>query len=68
MHRYEIRRDGQRCELHYTLRVMRLSRRPWWTKGWARGVAQKISASYARGGLTNLIRMAEAQAGTNAAG
>lgn len=65
VHRYEIRRDGQRCEVHYTLRVMRLSRRPWWTKGWARGAAQKISASYARGGFENLLRMAEERAGVS---
>ena len=68
VHRYEIRRDGQRCEVQYTLRVMRLSRRPWWTKGWARGVAHKVSSSYARGGLANLLRLAEARARTNGAG
>jgi uncharacterized protein YndB with AHSA1/START domain len=62
VHRYELARNDEGCRVLYTLRVMRLSRRPWWTKGWAKGTAQKISASYARGGLANLVRMAEVQA------
>jgi hypothetical protein len=62
VHRYELARNDEGCRVLYTLRVMRLSRRPWWTKGWAKGTAQRISASYARGGLANLVRMAEVQA------
>ena len=67
VHRYEVRPRGSGCAVAYTLRVMRLSRRPWWTKGWARGLAQRISASYARGGLENLVRMAEERAGVRPA-
>lgn len=63
VHRYEIEPRGSGCAIAYSLRVMRLSRRPWWTKAWARGLAQKMSASYARGGLDNLARMAEERAG-----
>jgi len=67
VHRYEIRPRGSGCAVAYTDRVMRLSRRPWWTKGWARGLVQKISASYARGGLENLARAAEERAGVRPA-
>lgn len=59
VHRYEIARRGAGCEVTYTQRVMRLSRMPWWTKGWARWLALKMSASYTRGGLRALVRMAE---------
>lgn len=63
VHRYEIADRGSGCAVTYTLRVMRLSRRPWWTRPAAKGLARKISASYARGGLENLVRMAEERAG-----
>jgi hypothetical protein len=63
VHRYEVEPRRSGCAISYSLRVMRLSRRPWWTRAWARGLAQKMSASYARGGLDNLARMAEERAG-----
>ena len=59
VHRYEIRPVEDGSEISYSVRVMRLSRMPWWTKRWAKGIAQKMSASYARGGLRGLARMAE---------
>jgi hypothetical protein len=62
VHRYEIERREAGCSVTYTCRVMRLSRRPWWTKRWAKGLAQRMSASYARGGFQNLLRMAEERA------
>lgn len=62
VHSYELTPSGGGCEIAYSVRVMRLSRMPWWTKGWARGIAQKISASYGRGGLRGLARMAEERA------
>lgn len=65
VHRYEIEPRGAGCSVTYTCRVMRLSRRPWWTKRWAKGLAQKISANYARGGFENLLRMAEERAGVS---
>ncbi len=68
VHRYEIARRGSGCEVAYTVRVMRLSRMPWWTKAWARGLAQKISGSYARGGLRGLVRMAEESVGVRPVG
>lgn len=63
VHRYEIRPAGSGCVVSYGLRVMRLSRRPWWTKRATRGIAQRMSASYARGGIDNLARMSEERAG-----
>jgi hypothetical protein len=67
VHRYEIERAGDGCRISYSQRVMRLSRMPWWTKGWAKGVAQRMSASYTRGGMRALARMAEERAGTSSA-
>lgn len=68
VHRYEIEQRGAGCGVTYSLRVMRLSRRLWCTRRWARGLAQKISASYTRGGFQNLLRVAEERAGSIAAG
>jgi len=68
VHRYEIRRNGAGCELNYSLKVMRLSRKPWWTKRGMRGLATKISTSYTRGGFRNLLAMAEESAGVRSAG
>ena len=60
--RYEIEPAEGGCRISYSQRVMRLSRRPWWTKAWAKGLAQKMSASYTRAGLRALARMAEERA------
>ena len=68
VHRYEITRRGTGSEVAYGVRVMRLSRMPWWTKRWARGLAQKISGSYARSGLRGLVHMAEESAGAGPVG
>jgi uncharacterized protein YndB with AHSA1/START domain len=68
VHRYEIELRGAGCGVSYSLRVMRLSRPLWCTRRLAKGLAQKISASYVRGGFHNLLRMAEARARSNAAG
>jgi hypothetical protein len=67
VHRYEISPLPDGCEVTYSIRVMRLSRMPWWTKRWARGLAQRMSASYARRGLRALARMAEERIGTGPA-
>lgn len=61
--RYEIARRDQGCEVRYSMRVMRLSRRPWWIRPLFRGLAQRMSASYVRAGLANLVGMAEDRAG-----
>lgn len=67
VHRYLIRPTASGCVVSYSNRVMRLSRRPWWTKRWARALAQRLSASYAKVGLDNLVRMAEERAGVRPA-
>lgn len=65
--RYEIARRGRGCVVSYSLRVMRLSRRPWWIKPLFKGLAQRMSASYVRVGLANLVGMAEDRAGVRSA-
>jgi hypothetical protein len=68
VHHYEIRRNGAGCAVNYSLKVMRLSRKPWWTKRPMRGLAMKISTSYTRSGFRNLLAMAEESAGVRSAG
>jgi hypothetical protein len=65
--RYEIARRAQGSVVTYSLRVMRLSPRPWWIKPPFKGLAQRMSASYVRVGLANLVTMAEERAGVRSA-
>ena len=69
VHRYELTRQGEGCRVSYTLRVVRISALPGGLAMFKlpvlRWLGLKISGSYARKGLRNLIRMAEQRAGTS---
>ena len=68
VHRYELARQGEGCRVSYTLRVVRISELPGalaiFKVPGLRSLGLKLSGSYARKGLRNLVRMAEERAGT----
>lgn len=68
VHRYELARHGEGCRVSYALRIVRISELPgglaMFKVPGLRSLGLRISASYARKGLRNLVRMAEERAGT----
>ena len=68
VHRYELVRDGQGCRVSYTLRTIRISELlgglAMFKVPGLRSLGLKISGSYARRGLRNLVQMAEERAGS----
>ena len=71
VHRYELARQGEGCRVSYALRVVRISELPgamaMFKVPGLRSLGLRISASFARKGLRNLVRMAEERAGTRSA-
>ena len=68
VHRYELAPHEEGCRASYTLRVVRISELPGalavFRVPGLRSLGLKMSGSYARKGLRNLVRMAEERAGT----
>jgi len=68
VHRYELAPHGEGCRVSYTLRTVRISELPgalaMFKVPGLRSLGLKISGSFARKGLRNLVRMAEERAGT----
>lgn len=67
IHRYELTTRGEGCRISYTLRTVRLSELPgalaMFKVPGLRSLALKVSGSYARKGLRNLVKLAEEPAG-----
>ena len=66
VHRYEIAPEGSGCRIGYTIRIVRLSdlsgSMAVFKVPGLRALALKVSASYLRRGLKNLVRMAQERA------
>ena len=67
IHRYELTPQGEGCRIAYTIRTVRLSELPgalaMFKVPGLRSLALKMSGSYARKGLRNLVKLAEERAG-----
>jgi hypothetical protein len=67
IHRYEITPLGEGCRISYTLRTVRISELPgalaMFKVPGLRSLALKMSGSYSRKGLRNLVELAEGRAG-----
>lgn len=61
--RYEITPAGRGCMVRYSMRVMQLSRKVWWTGGIGGPLARSIAGRNVRVGVRNLARMAEERTG-----
>jgi hypothetical protein len=63
IHRYELTPQGEGCRIAYTIRTVRLSELPgglaMFKVPGLRSLALKVSGSYARKGLRNLVKLAE---------
>jgi hypothetical protein len=67
IHRYELTAQGRGCRISYTLRTVRISELPgalaMLRVPGLRSLALKMSGSYARKGLRNLVELTEGHAG-----
>ena len=67
IHRYELTPQGQGCRISYTLRTVRISELPgalaMFKVPGLRSLALRMSGSYSRKGLRNLVKLAEGRAG-----
>lgn len=68
VHRYELTALGSGCRVAYSLRTVRISELPgglaMFKVPGLRALGLRISSSYARRGLRNLVRLADERAGT----
>jgi hypothetical protein len=66
IHRYELTPHGEGCRISYTLRTVRISELPgalaMFRVPGLRSLALKMSGSYSRKGLRNLVELAEVRA------
>ena len=67
IHRYELTPQGEGCRISYTLRTVRISELPgalaMFRVPGLRSLALRMSGSFARKGLRNLVTLAEERAG-----
>ncbi|MGA9161089.1 MAG: hypothetical protein WB297_09545 [Actinomycetota bacterium] len=67
IHRYELTPQGEGCRISYTLRTVRISELPgalaMFRVPGLRSLALRMSGSFARKGLRNLVKLAEERAG-----
>ena len=59
VHRYELAPREHGSSIRYRIRVVRLSKRAWFTRRGLRTVGRRITGTFVRRGLMNLARMAD---------
>jgi hypothetical protein len=65
--RYELEPQGAGSTIRYSMRVMQMSRKPWWQNSVGRALVRFFGGRNSRVGLRNLARMAEERASVDRA-